>query len=317
MSTDDDALNTRRQVSSLDESRAVVPTTPAARLPEKYWIVEYNLPPGFVRHSRDDGQYVWTRDFRVGYPNSFVKYSIHVAPEIEKNIIQITVVDVERDSAVLHRSKVTMISKTSDWRQRLAQRLGPILVKANNKCRREPQAPLPSTPEYSALSDALLPGFRYQGKTETETAYWIQHPNKSSNLVVKVYPNLAQKTVSIKVFYEGPTNTAGANSNTESPSQVEIAKWSHEVSMTGGDTRWKTTLAERLGEASVQAKKQPKCPTCKKPAVLRSARYGQFFGCSSFPRCRGSLSIGDFQTELPQVFFDQQGQQQDIRARAA
>lgn len=317
MNTDDDALNTRRQISSVNESRSI-PTTTAARLPEKYWIVEYNLPPGFVRHSRADGDYFWARDFRVGYPTSFVKYSIQVAPEIEKNIIQISVVDVEHDSTVLHRSKVTMISKTSDWRQRLAQRLGPILVKANSKCRRESK-PTPSTaPEYSALADALLPGFRYQEQTATETGYWTLHPHRSSNLTVKVSPNLLQKTISIKVFYEPPpVNTAGANSDPESPSQVEIAKWSHEVSMTGGDTRWKTTLAERLGEASVQAKKQPKCPTCKKPAVLRNAKYGQFFGCSSFPRCRGSLSIGDFQTELPQVFFDQQGQHQNIRARAA
>ncbi len=318
MSTDDDALNTRRQDSGiLDDNRAPAASPSNARLPEKYWIVEYNLPPGFVRQSHN-GDYFWVRDFRVGYPNSFVKFSVRVHPEIDKNIIHISVIDVERGSNVVHRSKVHMISKTSDWRQRLAQRLGPILVKANNKCRKEPQPPTPLTLEYSLLTDALLPGFRYQAAVETEPAHWLLHPNRSSNLSVKVYPIPSQKTISIKVFYQQATDSlTEANNERPATTTVEINKWSHEVSMTGGEARWKTTLAERLGEASVQAKKQPKCPTCKKPAVLRNARYGQFFGCSSFPRCRGSLSIGDFQTELPQVFFDQSGQHPNLRARAA
>lgn len=318
MNIDDDALNIRRQANHTVDGRREAAAPPSnARLPEKYWIVEYNLPPGFVRHSHND-EYFWARDFRVGYPNSFVKFSIRVHPEVDKNIIHISVVDVERGSNVLHRSKIHMISKTSDWRQRLAQRLGPILVKANNKCRREPQSPTPLSPEYSLLSDAVLPGFRYQEPTESASAHWVLHPNRSSNLTVKVYPNLPQKTISIKVFYErAGESLKEADSETPATTNIEISKWSHEVSMTGGEVRWKTTLAERLGEASVQAKKQPKCPTCKKPAVLRNAKYGQFFGCSSFPRCRGSLSIGDFQTELPQVFFDQPGQQTNLRARAA
>ena len=313
MSTDDDALNTRRQTSKTVEDSRTPAASSTERLPKKYWIVEHNLPPGFVRHSKDS-RYFWVRDFPGGQQNSFVKFSVRVYPEIANIIIHIKVVDVERGSNVLHRSKVHMISKRSDWLRRLGQRLGPILVNANNKCRRPPQPPTPVPAEYSLLADALLPGFRYHEPSETNTALWILWPNKSSNLSVEVYPYLPAKTISIKVVYAPPV--IEGSTATSTTSEVEITKWSHEVSMTGGDNRWKTSLAERLGEASVQAKKQPKCPTCKKPAVLRIARYGQFFGCSSFPRCRGSLSIGDFQTELPQVFFDQTGQQ-NLRARAA
>lgn len=32
----------------------------------------------------------------------------------------------------------------------------------------------------------------------------------------------------------------------------------------------------------------PLCPSCKGPMVLRTAGRGQFFGCKSFPRCRGT-----------------------------
>ena len=30
------------------------------------------------------------------------------------------------------------------------------------------------------------------------------------------------------------------------------------------------------------------CPLCNSKMVLRSGRYGKFFGCSKFPYCRGT-----------------------------
>ena len=33
------------------------------------------------------------------------------------------------------------------------------------------------------------------------------------------------------------------------------------------------------------------CPRCGMAMVLRSARYGPFFGCPSYPRCRGTRSV--------------------------
>lgn len=31
---------------------------------------------------------------------------------------------------------------------------------------------------------------------------------------------------------------------------------------------------------------QTKCPYCGKPLVLRNGKYGQFWGCSAYPKCR-------------------------------
>jgi hypothetical protein len=33
------------------------------------------------------------------------------------------------------------------------------------------------------------------------------------------------------------------------------------------------------------------CPRCNLSMVLRNGRRGQFYGCSSFPRCRGTRSV--------------------------
>lgn len=34
------------------------------------------------------------------------------------------------------------------------------------------------------------------------------------------------------------------------------------------------------------------CPECGSPMVLRHGRYGDFYGCSRFPKCKGALNIG-------------------------
>ena len=35
-----------------------------------------------------------------------------------------------------------------------------------------------------------------------------------------------------------------------------------------------------------------KCPKCGKPLVLRRSIYGQFIGCSGYPKCRHTEKIG-------------------------
>lgn len=34
------------------------------------------------------------------------------------------------------------------------------------------------------------------------------------------------------------------------------------------------------------------CPLCHRPMRLRNGRYGDFWGCQSFPKCRGTRRIG-------------------------
>ena len=46
-------------------------------------------------------------------------------------------------------------------------------------------------------------------------------------------------------------------------------------------------------EAQAQPAAGLPCPSCGSPMVLRQGRYGLFFGCSTFPRCRGTLSVAE------------------------
>lgn len=33
---------------------------------------------------------------------------------------------------------------------------------------------------------------------------------------------------------------------------------------------------------------EDKCPICGKDTVLREGKFGKFYGCSTFPKCKGS-----------------------------
>jgi DNA topoisomerase-3 len=37
----------------------------------------------------------------------------------------------------------------------------------------------------------------------------------------------------------------------------------------------------------------PRCPKCGSPTIERNGPYGAFWGCLRFPECRGSLKIDD------------------------
>ncbi len=34
------------------------------------------------------------------------------------------------------------------------------------------------------------------------------------------------------------------------------------------------------------------CPLCQRPMKMRKGKYGDFWGCQSFPKCRGTRKIG-------------------------
>jgi len=38
--------------------------------------------------------------------------------------------------------------------------------------------------------------------------------------------------------------------------------------------------------------KSIKCPRCRSVMVLRQSKYGEFYGCSNYPKCTGRLQIG-------------------------
>lgn len=143
---------------------------------------------------------------------------------------------------------------------------------------------------YWAIEFNLPPGFR-RHKSQTHGYCWVMHPHRFSNLSVRIYPEVEKQIINIKVVDESPRNSRNPEHG------LEIKKWSTKVMMAGENSDWKRRLAGKLGEASVQAKKQPTCPKCRERLVLRQATSVQFFGCPRYPRCNGSLSIGDFEAE--------------------
>ena len=48
---------------------------------------------------------------------------------------------------------------------------------------------------------------------------------------------------------------------------------------------------KELKKTQEKMKNQKICPYCKTSLVLRKGQYGEFYGCSNFPKCRYTLKI--------------------------
>ena len=57
----------------------------------------------------------------------------------------------------------------------------------------------------------------------------------------------------------------------------------------GGDY-WENTKEDEIRiDYPRKAERGPgPCPLCDKPTVKKEGRFGQFYGCSTFPKCKGS-----------------------------
>ena len=51
-------------------------------------------------------------------------------------------------------------------------------------------------------------------------------------------------------------------------------------------------LAEEMKNPSEEAKKIKKCPRCGSPLKLRNGRFGEFWGCTSYPDCKYTKDAG-------------------------
>jgi hypothetical protein len=76
----------------------------------------------------------------------------------------------------------------------------------------------------------------------------------------------------------------------------EVELWRTELRLTG---QWVRRLRQASGEALVLGQSRPRCPRCGKPLRLRRRKEGdgQFFGCTMFRRCHGSVNIVDHDFE--------------------
>lgn len=112
---------------------------------------------------------------------------------------------------------------------------------------------------------------------------WAWHAERA-NQTASVAPGVEKNTLVISIHDD------------EAGEEIEL--WRTELRLTGN---WHRRLRQSSGEALVLAQSRQRCPRCGKPVRLR--RRGedsvQFYGCSQFPRCQGSLSIVDHDVEKP------------------
>lgn len=121
--------------------------------------------------------------------------------------------------------------------------------------------------------------------------HWIYISPKKSNLTARVYPELngvEGAIIHLHVFEQSQVNSENEERGTS------VLKWS--VSIRLEEPLWQKQLAGYTGVIMKQADNQPRCWHCKHILILRARESdgAQFFGCSSFPRCRGTATILDY-----------------------
>ena len=131
--------------------------------------------------------------------------------------------------------------------------------------------------------------------------YWVHFPQKKSNLTARVYPDLRRRTIRIAVFQQDSRDLEDITKGTR------VVVWTVDLPMTGDD--WTEQLSKWSGRAITQSEKQPKC-LCKNILLLRTRKSDgrQFFGCSRFPTCTQTATIGTFEVTMdkPYCYMNQE-----------
>lgn len=58
-----------------------------------------------------------------------------------------------------------------------------------------------------------------------------------------------------------------------------------------GNTKTRRNNSSKKTKKNYSSKEIPNCPKCSSKMVHRSGKYGEFWGCKNFPRCRGTREI--------------------------
>ena len=133
--------------------------------------------------------------------------------------------------------------------------------------------------------------YSFKRHKDDKGVYWVHFPEKKSNLTARVYPDLRRRIVRIAVFqqdWRDPDDTTKGR---------RIVSWTVDLPMTGD--HWTEQLSKWSGRAITQSEKQPKC-FCQKFLILRQRTSDgrQFFGCSRFPNCTQTATIGDYEVVM-------------------
>lgn len=57
-------------------------------------------------------------------------------------------------------------------------------------------------------------------------------------------------------------------------------------------TKYNSSEQPVCGRHALEKAKAPKCPVCKRETVLRSGKFGSFWGCAMYPNCVGTVQLG-------------------------
>lgn len=77
----------------------------------------------------------------------------------------------------------------------------------------------------------------------------------------------------------------GGDAGTDRASKVSRAGGNHAYASISMESRDEQAKADNLSRI-------PTCPVCGASMVLRSGRYGEFYGCTNYPSCKGKRSLG-------------------------
>jgi hypothetical protein len=139
---------------------------------------------------------------------------------------------------------------------------------------------------------------RFQPISETEMDLFFKDKGFSHVLLEgtteKVYAKLVAPNTSLRIYSSiesGTSRQCGEDAirvvlATRNPSGIKIVGSSRRVNRT---KNWRDNLQKRLD--SWLEMLGPPCPKCGAAMVERSGAYGEFWGCSNYPECKGLIKI--------------------------
>jgi transcriptional regulator with XRE-family HTH domain len=123
-------------------------------------------------------------------------------------------------------------------------------------------------------------------RTDREKAEVIYSWTSPADIDVKVFTSVDARTGLARPLGEDAIRIVAYDKR----AKRKIVSWSTELRRIG---RWQLRLREKVGAAILHASYRPRCPVCRQETMIIYGRPEmQFWGCSSYPRCRGTSDLG-------------------------
>lgn len=274
--------------------------------------IAYNLPPNYFEERDPDHGYRW---FGVSQKSSF-RTEIYL--NAAKRRINISVFDNKGKTIKPCSSTLRM---TGNWRRRLRRVAGEAVILINQR----PDCPSCELPmvlkEHSNDHSQFFACSKFPVCTEAlpiidhvvdeaTTADWTTSPQKEraySSIAFNLPTNYyqvndpkhdfhwfcqSQKT-GFKARIHSTLHNARISISIFDRKGETVKEWSGDIQMVAD---WRTRLRRAAGEALVLVHQLRNCPVCHSAMEIRKRHHDQkqFFGCSKYPKCIGTMSITDY-----------------------